>query len=212
MAGVLTRRTRAAAFRTNHRGHPGSGKMPALAVGTNNSSGRSRGPGPDLHGAIAQDPRNRYASARSLADDLDQWLLQHRGGKLRLSFSVTTIILGLAAALLMVIGIRTALAPWSMARERLPSLAMTRAPSQPRVRPARSASPAFGCCFQLFSSSATPVRALPSRHVPGHQVHEPIEQGGPEGTLTRHVNWGFSPALIASPPPASPDRRQTTHD
>ncbi len=63
--------------------------------------------------AIAQDPRDRYASARSLADDLDKWLLRHRIGKLRLSFSVTTIILGLAAALLLVIGIRTALVPWN---------------------------------------------------------------------------------------------------
>jgi eukaryotic-like serine/threonine-protein kinase len=63
--------------------------------------------------AIAQDPRNRYASARSLADDLERWLLQHRGGKVRLSFPVTTIILGVAAALLIVIGIRAALAPWN---------------------------------------------------------------------------------------------------
>ncbi|MGA2701992.1 MAG: serine/threonine-protein kinase [Isosphaeraceae bacterium] len=63
--------------------------------------------------AIAQDPRDRYASARSLADDLDQLLLQHRGGKIRLSFPVTTIILGLAAALLLVIGIRAAVAPWN---------------------------------------------------------------------------------------------------
>ena len=63
--------------------------------------------------AIAQDPRDRYASARSLADDLDQWLAHHRSARLRLSFSVTTIILGLAAALLLVIGVRTALAPWS---------------------------------------------------------------------------------------------------
>jgi len=63
--------------------------------------------------AIAQDLGDRYASARSLADDLDQWLLEHRGGKIRLSFPVTTIILGLAAALLLVIGIRAAVAPWN---------------------------------------------------------------------------------------------------
>ncbi len=63
--------------------------------------------------AIAQDPRDRYASARALADDLDQWLVQHRGAKIRLSFPITTIILGLAASLLMVIGIRAALAPWN---------------------------------------------------------------------------------------------------
>jgi serine/threonine protein kinase len=61
--------------------------------------------------AIAQDPRERYASARSLADDLDQWLLQHRGETVRLWLPATTIILGMAAALLMFIGIRVALAP-----------------------------------------------------------------------------------------------------
>jgi serine/threonine protein kinase len=61
--------------------------------------------------AIAQSPRDRYPSARSLADDLDRWLLQHRRGKVRLSFVVTTILLGLASALLLTVGIHTALLP-----------------------------------------------------------------------------------------------------
>ncbi|MGO9601413.1 MAG: serine/threonine-protein kinase [Isosphaeraceae bacterium] len=63
--------------------------------------------------AIAQDPRDRYPSARSLADDLDRWLLQHRGGKVRLSFAVTTILLGLASALLLTVGIQSAILAWN---------------------------------------------------------------------------------------------------
>jgi serine/threonine protein kinase len=63
--------------------------------------------------AIAQDPRQRYESARALSDDLDRWLLSHKGANLRLSFTISTILLGLAGALLLVIGIRTALLPWN---------------------------------------------------------------------------------------------------
>ena len=63
--------------------------------------------------AIACDPRDRYPSARALADDLDEWILQHQGGRVRLSFTTTTIILGLAAALILAIGVRAVLPPWS---------------------------------------------------------------------------------------------------
>jgi serine/threonine protein kinase len=63
--------------------------------------------------AIAHDPRQRYMSARALADDLDQWLMCHKGAKLRLSFTMSTILMGLAGALLLAIGIRAALLPWN---------------------------------------------------------------------------------------------------
>jgi serine/threonine protein kinase len=63
--------------------------------------------------AIAQNPDDRYPSARALADELDRWLLQHRGDKVRLSFAISTIILGVAAALLLVIAIRSSLMPWN---------------------------------------------------------------------------------------------------
>ena len=62
--------------------------------------------------AMACDPRERYPSARALADDLDNWLLQHKGGRMRLSFAMSTVILGLAAALLLAIGVRAVLLPW----------------------------------------------------------------------------------------------------
>jgi serine/threonine protein kinase len=63
--------------------------------------------------AIAQDPGQRYESARALADDLDHWLLRHQGANLRLSFTMSTILMGLAGALLLAIGIRAALLPWN---------------------------------------------------------------------------------------------------
>ncbi|MGZ3390700.1 MAG: serine/threonine-protein kinase [Isosphaeraceae bacterium] len=149
--------------------------------------------------AIAQDPRDRYASARALADDLDQWLLQHRGGevrvgvhgstqgktegsresdirnigvlllstitkaacfpviqgvnayKVRLSFSITTIILGLAAALLLVIGIRAVLAPWNDGTR-----------SAASANQARSASPAAGAARSSDSDQPRPLLSGPS--------------------------------------------------
>jgi eukaryotic-like serine/threonine-protein kinase len=101
--------------------------------------------------AIAQDPRDRYASARALADDLDQWLLQHRGGKIRLSFSVTTIILGLAAALLLVIGIRAVLAPWNDGTR-----------SAASDNQAGSASPAAGAARSSDSDQPRPLLSGPS--------------------------------------------------
>ena len=101
--------------------------------------------------AIAQDPRDRYASARALADDLDQWLLQHRGGKIRLSFSVTTIILGLAAALLLVIGIRAVLAPWNDGTR-----------SAASANQAGSANPAAGAARSSDSDQPRPLLSGPS--------------------------------------------------
>jgi hypothetical protein len=59
--------------------------------------------------AIARDPQERYPSARALADELDGWLLRDKSGGQRLSFAVSTIVLGVAAALLLVVGIQLAL-------------------------------------------------------------------------------------------------------
>ena len=62
--------------------------------------------------AIARDPQDRYPSARALADELDGWLLHHKSGGPRLSFAISTIVMGVAAALLLVIGLQLALVPW----------------------------------------------------------------------------------------------------
>lgn len=62
--------------------------------------------------AIAQNPADRYPSARALADDLDLWLLAHRGGKVRLSRAATTMVLVLAGVVLLAVGLREALVPW----------------------------------------------------------------------------------------------------
>jgi serine/threonine protein kinase len=55
--------------------------------------------------AIARDPRQRYASARELADDLDRWLAGHRREKSRLSLAISTAALGVIAGLLLGMGI-----------------------------------------------------------------------------------------------------------
>jgi hypothetical protein len=73
--------------------------------------------------AIARNPQDRYQSARALADELDRWLLRHRSGGLRISQSVSTIVLGIAAALLLVIGIMIALVSWGSSTGRLVAMA-----------------------------------------------------------------------------------------
>jgi eukaryotic-like serine/threonine-protein kinase len=63
--------------------------------------------------AIASDPRNRYPSARALADDLDAWLSRLHSGRVRLSSTITMIILGVAAALILASGVGLFLLSWS---------------------------------------------------------------------------------------------------
>jgi len=62
--------------------------------------------------AIALDPQRRYPSARALAEDLDEWLLGHRRGSRRLSFALSMAVLGLAASLLLIMGVREWPGPW----------------------------------------------------------------------------------------------------
>ena len=71
--------------------------------------------------------------------------------KVRLSFSVTTIILGLAAALLLVIGIRAVLAPWNDGTR-----------SAASANQAGSASPAAGAARSSDSDQPRPLLSGPS--------------------------------------------------
>ena len=99
--------------------------------------------------AIAQDPQDRYPSARALADDLDLWLLAHRGGRVRLPRAATTLVLGLAATVLIAVGLREALVPWhdnAAVRRSAPaarSAARPAAPASAQVRRRRSSSSAM---------------------------------------------------------------------
>jgi serine/threonine protein kinase len=145
--------------------------------------------------AIAQIPRDRYPSARSLADDLDRWLLQHRGGKVRLSFAVTTILLGLASALLLTVGIHAALLPWyegpRSAANQVPASIAPPAASGASPAPVESAKPAAlvsnSSAVQLIGnvrrglyhlSTCTDVRAMSKAHqVFLHDASEAAAQG-----------------------------------
>jgi serine/threonine protein kinase len=60
--------------------------------------------------ALAPDPCRRYPSARALADDLDAWL-QGQRVRTRLSQPLVSIVLGIAAALLLMVGVRATFAP-----------------------------------------------------------------------------------------------------
>ena len=120
--------------------------------------------------AIAQDPRDRYASARALADDLDQWLLQHRGERSGsrspsrpsswdwrppCSWSLVSALCWL---------------PGMTERDRLRAPTRLGAPVRPRVRLGRAIAISPGRCSVVLhrsSSSATPARgATIFRRVP----------------------------------------------
>ena len=120
--------------------------------------------------AIAQDPRDRYASARALADDLDQWLLQHRGERSGsrspsrpsswdwrppCSWSLVSALCWL---------------PGMTERDRLRAPTRLGAPVRPRVRLCRAIAISPGRCSVVLhrsSSSATPARgATIFRRVP----------------------------------------------
>jgi serine/threonine protein kinase len=60
--------------------------------------------------AVAVDPDGRYADARNFRDDLDRWL-QRRPESSRLSFPLTCIVMGIGAALLLVVGLKAILTP-----------------------------------------------------------------------------------------------------
>jgi serine/threonine protein kinase len=60
--------------------------------------------------ALAPDPAQRHPNARALAEDLDAWLRTQQVGT-RLSQPLVSIVLGIAAALLLMVGVRTMRAP-----------------------------------------------------------------------------------------------------
>jgi serine/threonine protein kinase len=74
--------------------------------------------------ALAPDPSLRHPNARALADELDAWLLSQQAGT-RLSHPLVSILLGIAAALLLMVGLKAALPP-SEAKHVPPAVASPR--------------------------------------------------------------------------------------
>ena len=60
--------------------------------------------------ALAVDPDQRYPDARGFRDDLDRWLRRQQEPT-RLSYPLVCIVLGIAAALLLVVGLKAVLTP-----------------------------------------------------------------------------------------------------
>jgi len=60
--------------------------------------------------ALAVDPDQRYPDARSLRDELDLWL-RRRQDSTRLSYPLVCVVLGIGAALLLVVGLKAVLTP-----------------------------------------------------------------------------------------------------
>jgi eukaryotic-like serine/threonine-protein kinase len=60
--------------------------------------------------ALAVDPAKRHPDARGLRDELDLWL-QQRQGQNRLSHPIACVLMGISAALLIVVGLKAVIAP-----------------------------------------------------------------------------------------------------
>jgi serine/threonine protein kinase len=59
--------------------------------------------------ALAVDPSRRYPDARALRDELDDWL--RRRQPVRVSFPLACVVLGIGAALVLIVGLRAVLTP-----------------------------------------------------------------------------------------------------
>jgi eukaryotic-like serine/threonine-protein kinase len=84
--------------------------------------------------ALASDPAQRYPNTRSLADDLNAWLRRQQGAT-RLSHALVGTVLGIAAALLLMVGLKVAFAPGDSPRSSVAD-APVASPSQPAAAPA----------------------------------------------------------------------------
>jgi eukaryotic-like serine/threonine-protein kinase len=84
--------------------------------------------------ALADDPKERYPNARAFALELDRWL-KTRQGPTALSHPLTSIILGIAGSLLLMVALNAMLAPVSAPRQQAAAENATVAkPVSPRAK------------------------------------------------------------------------------
>jgi hypothetical protein len=60
--------------------------------------------------ALAVEPQDRYADARGLRDELDRWL-DRQSTPSRLSQPLACVVMGIGAALLLIVGVQAVLSP-----------------------------------------------------------------------------------------------------
>ncbi|HMB08692.1 MAG TPA: Ada metal-binding domain-containing protein, partial [Isosphaeraceae bacterium] len=82
------------------------------------------------------DPAQRYPNTRALADDLNAWLRRQQGA-MRPLHSLACTVLGIAAALLLMVGLKASFAPGDSPR---PPVAAPVAPPAPKSEPPAAAS------------------------------------------------------------------------
>jgi serine/threonine protein kinase len=106
--------------------------------------------------ALAFEPDQRYPNARALHDELDLWL-QRRSGPTRLSRPIAGIVFGIAAALLLAVGLKAVLTPTAPASR--PLAVIPRAtPPTPISRPAGTP-----------NAEPTPAQIIPTRPLIGNR-------------------------------------------
>ena len=90
--------------------------------------------------ALADDPKERYPNARAFALELDRWL-KTRQGSTALSHPLTSIILGIAGSLLLMVALNAMLAPISARSIRRPLATRPSRSQRLRARKAATSSP-----------------------------------------------------------------------
>jgi eukaryotic-like serine/threonine-protein kinase len=83
--------------------------------------------------ALADDPKERYPNARAFALELDRWL-KTRQGPNGLSHPLTSIILGIAGSLLLMVALNAMLAPVSAPKQAPAGNATVAKPVSPRAK------------------------------------------------------------------------------
>jgi eukaryotic-like serine/threonine-protein kinase len=130
--------------------------------------------------ALAVDPALRYPDARALRDELDLWLHQRHAHN-RLSHPIACVLMGISAALLLVVGLKAAFAPTLIERLPLanaPRSASSIAPDLTPRGPKTAASTPDPKQAESLAKDQPPAQSLPGKvdKPPAHVVgaHRPF--------------------------------------
>ena len=155
--------------------------------------------------ALASDPAQRYPNTRSLADDLNAWLRRPQGawlrrpqGAMRPLHSLACPVLGIAAALLLMVGLKALFAPGDSPR---PPVAAPVAPPAPKSEP-----PAAAPKAPVAPPDPHETLVFNRRSKTYHRADCPTLTKGLEENFKplrdaeQAVKRGFRPCSVCSPP------------